>query len=93
METATSVGTKAIVSTPIYIYIESRPPTVITGITVLTVRHTSPISNDDVYKVVSTTVGNDVRPPRPASIGGRQRVAGHPQRIISSRYIERHCPN
>ena len=46
-------------------------PTVTWHYRVLTVRHTSPSPNDDVYKVVSTTVGNDVRPPWPASIGAR----------------------
>lgn len=61
--------------------------------TVLTVRHTSPSSNDDVYKLVSTTVGNDVRSPCSATIGASRRAVGHPQRIIPSRYIERHCPN
>lgn len=68
-------------------------PTVTWHYRVLTVRHTSPSPNDDVYKVVSTTVGNDVRPPWPASIGVSQRVVRHPQRIIPSRYIEPHCPN
>lgn len=58
----------------------------------LTVRYTSPSSNDDVYKLVSTTVGNDVRPPCSATIGASRRAVGHPQRIIPSRYIERHCP-
>lgn len=63
------------------------------GTTMVTVRHTSPTSNDDVYKLVSTTVGNDVRPPCSATTGASRRAVGHPQRIIPSRYIERHCPN
>lgn len=52
------------------------------GTTVLTVRHTSPSPNDDVYKLVSTTVGNDVRPPCSATksfpAGGRAPATYHP---------------